>query len=117
VNRALSSSKLAAPNEDTLVALAMNGDDCAYGELVRRRQSSLRNLLRRLCRNESLADDIAQQAFVSGWQSIRTLKSRAACGAWLRKIAIHGWLQQVRAALARVARKNRATAAIGLGAQ
>jgi RNA polymerase sigma-70 factor (ECF subfamily) len=95
---ALPSAKLAASSEDVLVILAMNGGGDAYGELVRRRQSSIRNLLRRLCRNDSLADDLAQQAFVQGWQSIRQLKSRAAIGAWLRRLAVNCWLQHVRGA-------------------
>lgn len=99
---ALSSGKLAASSEDLLVLLAMNGEGDAYGELVRRRQSSIRNLLRRLCRSDALADDLAQQAFVQGWQSIGQLKSRAAIGAWLRKLAVNCWLQHARAAKSEV---------------
>jgi RNA polymerase sigma-70 factor (ECF subfamily) len=95
---ALPSAALAASSEDGLVILAMSGDGAAYGELVRRRQSSIRNMLRRLCRSESLADDLAQQAFVLGWQSIRQLKSPAAFGAWMRKLAVNCWLQHVRGA-------------------
>lgn len=90
------SPKLATANEDTLVILAMNGDDLAYGELVRRRHSAIRNLLRRLCRDPALADDIAQETFVAGWRSIAGLKSRAAFGGWLRKLAVNCWLQQAR---------------------
>ena len=76
--------------------LAMNGDDLAYGELVRRRHSAIRNLLRRLCRDPSLADDLAQETFLAGWRSIAGLRSRAAFGGWLRKLAVHCWLQQLR---------------------
>ena len=74
----------------------MNGDDAAYGELVRRRQDAIRNLLRRLTREASLADDLAQQAFIQGWQSIRTLRSPGAFGGWLRKLAVNFWLQHAR---------------------
>src|SRR5438552_13832228 len=94
---ALPSASLAALQEEVLVILAMHGEDAAYCELVRRRQSSIRNLLRRLCRQDSLADDLAQQAFIRGWQSIRQLKSRAAVGAWLRTLALNCWRQHVRA--------------------
>jgi RNA polymerase sigma factor (sigma-70 family) len=89
---------LAAASEASIVALAMNGDDAAYGELVRRRQGSIRNLLRRLARNPALADDLAQQTFIQGWQSIRSLRSPAAFGSWLRKLAVNFWLQNARAA-------------------
>lgn len=87
---------LASASEVSIVLLAMNGDDAAYGELVRRRQGAIRNLLRRLTRDPFLADDIAQQTFVQGWQSIRDLKSPAAAGGWLRKLAVNFWLQNAR---------------------
>lgn len=93
---ALPCGALAAANEISIVLLAMNGDDAAYGELVRRRQEAIRNLLRRLTREASLADDLAQQTFVQGWQSIRTLKSPGAFGGWLRKLAVNFWLQHAR---------------------
>ena len=80
-----------------MAALAMSGDDAAFGELVRRRQGAIRNLLRRLSRDAALADDLSQQAFMLAWRSIRTLKSPSAFGAWLRKLAVNCWLQQVRA--------------------
>jgi len=35
--------------EEYVVALAMSGDDGAFGELVRRRQKRVRDMLRRLC--------------------------------------------------------------------
>jgi RNA polymerase sigma factor (sigma-70 family) len=87
---------LGEASEVAVVVLAMNGDDTAYGELVRRRQDTIRQLLRRLTREPALADDLAQQAFVQAWKSIRTLKSPAAFGAWLRKLAVNCWLQHAR---------------------
>ncbi len=92
---------LSAAAEAVVVALASAGDDDAYGELVRRRQSQIRELLRRLCRDAALADDLAQQAFVQAWRTIRTLKAPAAFGGWLRKVAVNVWLQHVRARGAR----------------
>jgi RNA polymerase sigma factor (sigma-70 family) len=93
----LSRAALGAAAETTLAGLAISGDDWAYGELVRRRQSWLRELLRRLCRDPALADDLAQQAFLQAWRRLRTLQSPAAFGGWLRKIAVNTWLQHVRA--------------------
>jgi RNA polymerase sigma-70 factor, ECF subfamily len=79
-----------------VVALAMTGDDTAFGELVRRRQSPLRNLLRRLCRDPALADDLSQAAFLQAWRSLSSLKAPGAFGGWLRKLAINLWLQHLR---------------------
>ena len=76
--------------------LAMAGNDAAFSEVVARRQSWLRNLLRRLSGNTALADDLAQQAFVQAWKRISTLKSADAFAGWLRQIAVNCWLQHVR---------------------
>jgi RNA polymerase sigma-70 factor (ECF subfamily) len=94
---ALPSGALAAASEASIVALAINGDDAAYDELVNRRQGAIRNLLRRLTRDPALADDLAQQTFIQAWQSIRGLKSPGAFGGWLRKLAVNFWLQNARA--------------------
>lgn len=44
--------------EALVVSLAVRGDRDAFTELVRRRQSWIRNLLRRCCGNGTLADDL-----------------------------------------------------------
>jgi RNA polymerase sigma factor (sigma-70 family) len=97
VTRALSPNALRGADELTVVACAIAGDDAAYGELVRRRQAPIRQLLRRLCRNPALADDLSQQTFLQAWHHLDTLKSPAAFGGWLRRVAVNVWLQRVRA--------------------
>ncbi|HEX4025653.1 MAG TPA: sigma-70 family RNA polymerase sigma factor [Steroidobacteraceae bacterium] len=84
--------------EGALVVLARAGDDAAFGELVRRRQAWLRRLLRRLCRDHGLVDDLAQQAFLQAWRSLPALRSAAAFGPWLRRLAVTAWLQHLRRA-------------------
>lgn len=90
-------SALGEAAEATVVALAMAGDAAAFGELVRRRQSGLRNLLRRLSRDPALADDLAQQALFKAWRALPRLRSVAAFGAWLRRLAVNTWLEHLRA--------------------
>jgi RNA polymerase sigma-70 factor (ECF subfamily) len=97
VTRTLSQNALLGADEVSVVICAIAGDDDAFGELVRRRQSSIRQLFRRLCRDPALADDLAQQTFLQAWRSVGTLKSAAAFGGWLRRLAINTWLQKVRA--------------------
>ena len=91
-----SRTSLANLAEAAVVLLAMAGNDTAFSEIVARRHIWLRNLLRRLSGNAALADDLAQQAFVQAWKSIRTLKSAEAFAGWLRQIAVNCWLQEVR---------------------
>jgi RNA polymerase sigma factor (sigma-70 family) len=97
VTRALSGASLGQAAEAAVVALAMSGDVAAFSELVRRRQSWLRNLLRRLCRDPALADDLAQQVFLQAWRSLPRLRSVAAFGPWLRRLALNAWLAHLRA--------------------
>ena len=78
------------------MSLARNGDRNAFAELVRRRQPWIRNLMRRCCRDITLADDLAQQVFLQAWRSIRHLQQTDRFGAWLKRVAINVWMQQQR---------------------
>lgn len=82
--------------EDHVVSLAMSGDDSAFAELVRRRQRRVRDMLRRLCGNHALADDLAQQTFVRTWRGIRMLRDPGAFGGWLKRVAVNVWLAETR---------------------
>ena len=73
--------------EPFLVSLARAGDRSAFEELVRRRQSQVRNLMRRFCNDPVLADDLAQQVLMKVWLNIRQLKKSGAFDAWLRKLS------------------------------
>ena len=79
-----------------MVSLARTGDRLAFEDLVRRRQSSIRGLMRRFCGDATLADDLAQQVFLRVWLKIRTLREARAFPAWLKKLAVSIWLQYLR---------------------
>jgi RNA polymerase sigma factor (sigma-70 family) len=87
---------LSSAAEATVVMLAAGGDDDAFSELVRRRQAWLRSILRHLCRNPALADDLSQQAFVAAWQTLPQLRVPGAFAGWLRSLAVNIWLQSLR---------------------
>lgn len=91
-----SRAQLAAAAEATVVRLAVLGDDAAFAELVRRRQSAIRSLLRRLCGESALAEDLAQQTFMAAWSQLTKLRQPAAFGGWLRQIAVNAWLAHLR---------------------
>lgn len=92
----LSREQYAGSAEALLVRLAQNGDRPAFAELVKRRQGWVRALMRRCSGDRALADDLAQQAFLTAWQKIRQLQQARQFGAWLKRIAINTWLQTVR---------------------
>ncbi len=82
--------------EALIVGLARSGDRDAFAELVRRRQSWVRNLMRRFSGDATLADDLAQQAFLQAWRKIGSLEQSGRFGAWLKQIAVSIWLQHLR---------------------
>ena len=82
--------------EALMVSLARQGDRKAFAELVQRRQSWIRNLMKRCCNDAILADDLSQQVFLKMWINIRSLKEPAAFAGWLKRLAINTWLQHLR---------------------
>ena len=90
-----------APDDRVLIARALATSDAAsrvaFGELVRRHQSSVRATLRRLTNgNDALADDLAQEAFVLAWRNLASFRDEARFSTWLYRIATNCWLANAR---------------------
>ena len=82
--------------EALIVSLAARGDREAYTELVRRRQSWIRNFMRRCCGDDALADDLAQQVFLQTWRKVRQLRDPTRFGGWLKRVAVNEWIRHQR---------------------
>lgn len=96
-------SSLASAPESAVVDMARAGDLDAFRELVRRREQSIRSLLRRLSRDAALADELSQDVFVHAWRGIKSLQSSAAFWSWLRQIAVRTWMRSLESERERVA--------------
>ena len=84
-------------NDQVLVArVVANQDSEAFGELIRRHQSQVRNFLRRLARDEAYADDLAQDCFLHAWDKIHTYSGSGTFIGWVLKIAYTTFLQSKR---------------------
>ena len=79
-----------------LVAWAAGGDRAAFGELVRRHSGAVRALLRRMGAQPSLADDIAQDAFVIAFQKVGALQNGAAFRPWIKQTAARLYVRRWR---------------------
>lgn len=80
-----------------LVARAVSAQDtAAFGELIRRHQSQIRNFLRRLSGDDTAADDLAQDCFLHAWNKLQTYTGRGSFIGWLLKIAYTTFLQSRR---------------------
>lgn len=82
--------------EAVLVGLSRSGNREAFAELVLRRQTWIRNLMRRCSGSAALADDLSQQVFMQAWRTIRQLQDADRFGPWLKRMAINIWLQHQR---------------------
>lgn len=71
-------------------------DTACFGELIRRHQSQVRIFLRRLCRDSSAADDLAQDAFIRAFEKIEGFRGDGSFAGWLLRIAWTTFLQSKR---------------------
>ena len=84
--------------DESLVAAAKAGSAQAFARLVDRHQQALRAFLRRSCGDWALADDLAQEAFLTAWSRIGQLKTGASVRAWLCGIGYNKLLTSRRSA-------------------
>ncbi len=73
-------------DEIYLVRKAKEGDTAAFGEIIRRFQNLVHATAFQILRDRSLAEDIAQEAFVKAFQSLKHLRTESSFPPWLRKI-------------------------------
>jgi RNA polymerase sigma factor (sigma-70 family) len=82
---------------DLVARVLVDDDQHAFGELVRRHQSSVRGLLRQLTRSDlALADDLSQEAFVRAYKNIRSFRGEARFSTWLYRIAYNCFRENAR---------------------
>lgn len=88
---------LTRAEDHQLVARVVSANDTdAFGELIRRHQSHVRNFLRKLARDPVLADDLAQDTFMHAWDKLRTYTGQGTFIGWLLSVAYTQFLQSKR---------------------
>ena len=87
------------PSDEALArrAAALH-DPAVFGELVQRHQSRVRAFLRQLARDDALADDLAQDAFLRAWNKLPTFTGKGSFRAWLMTLTRNVFLQHARKA-------------------
>ncbi|MBN9320489.1 MAG: sigma-70 family RNA polymerase sigma factor [Caulobacterales bacterium] len=88
--------KTAALHDVELAALAAAGDRAAYGELVRRHGPAVRGLVRRMGADSSAADDVAQDAFILGFEQVAEFRGEGAFAGWIKRIAARLYLRRMK---------------------
>ena len=72
---------------EELVDLALRGDRSAFGTLIRRHEGMVYSIAFSVCGNRSEAEDVAQEAVVAAYRSLRKLRDRARFSSWVAGIA------------------------------
>src|SRR5205823_14197511 len=79
-----------APVEEMeLVKRARHGDMGAYDDLVRRYQEIIYRTLYHMTSNHDDANDLAQEAFIKGYQALKSFKGGSSFYTWVYRIAVN----------------------------
>ncbi len=77
------------PSDDELVRRATAGDRDAFSTLVLRHQDRIYALCLRWVRDPALAEEVAQDAFVSAWRALPGFRGDARFTTWMTRIAVN----------------------------
>jgi RNA polymerase sigma-70 factor (ECF subfamily) len=72
--------------EIDLVRKAKGGDTVAFTEIIRRYQNLVYATAFQILKDAALAEDVAQEAFVTAFRSLRDLRAESSFPPWLRKV-------------------------------
>jgi len=82
--------------EEQLVKLSIQGDTRAFEELVAQYQNKVYALSFRYMGNEEDAYDMAQEAFIKAFRSLRSFKGNSSFSTWLYRITTNVCLDELR---------------------
>ena len=80
-----------------LVALARQGNQVAFGELITRHEAMVKRITQKLVHSEFLAQELAQETMLQAYLSLRDLRDVTRFQSWLYGIAINVCKQHLRA--------------------
>lgn len=84
------------PSDRDLIVRTRRGELNAYGEMVRRYQSSVFNVCYRLLGNRDDAEDLTQEAFIRAYSKLDTFDEQRSFGPWMRRVATNLCYNQMR---------------------
>lgn len=87
---------MSAAEDQADVDRVLGGDPSGFEGLVRRWQRPLVNLAFRFCQDRGRAEEMAQEAFLRAYRSLRTWRKDAAFSTWLFAIATNVYCSELR---------------------
>jgi RNA polymerase sigma-70 factor (ECF subfamily) len=87
---------MANQDDQQLIRHTLDGENEAFGQLIRKYQDRLYNGMVQILRNESEAEDVVQDAFVLAFTKLATFKGNSAFFTWLYRIAYNVAITRLR---------------------
>jgi RNA polymerase sigma-70 factor (ECF subfamily) len=88
--------RLEGAADKELVRWSKDGDQSAYGELIRRYQERIYATVYNMISNHEDAADLVQEAFVKAWQSLKKFKGESSFYTWVYRIAVNRTLNHLK---------------------
>lgn len=82
--------------EKELVVRAQTGDRNAFNELVILHARGVMNVIFRMCGDEQVAEDAAQETFIRAWSHLGSFRPEASLKSWLYRIALNAATDMLR---------------------
>lgn len=83
-------------DERTLVTQAQQGDRNAFGELIRIHAQGVQRVVYRMCGDQHLAEDAAQETFIQAWMKLNSYHHKSSLRNWLYRIAVNTAIDTLR---------------------
>jgi len=87
---------LRAKTDQEVVALAKEGSEEAYRELIRRYERPVFSLIFRMVRNRELAEDLSQETFIKVLNAVQSYRPEFKFSSWVFKIANNAAIDHLR---------------------
>ncbi len=79
-----------------LIHEAIQGDQKAYAEIVRRYRGQIFNLILRMVKRRDEAEDLTQETFIKAFNALPSFNAEYAFSTWLYKIAVNNCIDHFR---------------------
>ena len=83
-------------SDSELAGQVVDSDAASFEMLFRRYQNDVRLQVRRLVRDESAAEDVVQEVFLTVWERVDQWRGEGEFRAWLMRVASNAALSQLR---------------------
>jgi len=87
---------LGSLSDQEIVALARDGREAAYRELIRRYERPVFSLILRMVRDRQLAEDLSQETFIKALNAIGSYRPEFKFSSWIFKIANNAAIDHLR---------------------